>query len=149
MPARASRIMSRDHHSPIVSSERATGHRLALKDLCRIAPPIQSPENLVAPLYQIRASYQWLHHATRLEEDGSLRLIRLQGLKLKTSKTVTSKLNIRRMTLGLLPIIALVFGGALAATSQTSAPHNVKNIVLIHGGFVDGSGWEGGCNSLK
>ena len=56
---------------------------------------------------------------------------------------MTYKLNIRRVTLGLLPIIALVFGGALAATSQTSAPRNVKNVVLIHGGFVDGSGWEG------
>src|SRR6266849_3540547 len=30
--------MSRDHHSPMESSERATGHALALKDLCRIAP---------------------------------------------------------------------------------------------------------------
>src|SRR5260370_7378364 len=62
---------------------------------------------------------------------------------------MTYKLNIRRITLGLLPMIALVFGGALAATSQTSAPRNVKNIVLIHGGFVDGSGWEGVYNTLK
>ena len=62
---------------------------------------------------------------------------------------MTYKLNIRRITLGLLPIIALVFAGALAATSQTSAPRNVKNIVLIHGGFVDGSGWEGVYNALK
>src|SRR5258708_38932566 len=74
---------------------------------------------------------------------------RLQELKLKRSKTMISKLNIRRITSGLLPIIALVFGGALAATSQTSAPRNVKNIVLIHGGFVDGSGWEGVYNTLK
>src|SRR5260370_12766502 len=77
------------------------------------------------------------------------RLIRLQDLKLKRSKTMTSKLNIRRITSGLLPIIALVFGGALAATSQTSAPRKVKNIVLIHGGFVDGSGLEGVDNTLK
>jgi pimeloyl-ACP methyl ester carboxylesterase len=62
---------------------------------------------------------------------------------------MTYKLNIRRITLGLLPIIVLVFGGALAATSQTGAPRNVKNIVLIHGGFVDGSGWEGVYNTLK
>src|SRR5712664_4484898 len=81
MPPRASRIMSRDHHSPMVFSERATGHALALKDLCRIAPHSESPENLVAPLYQMRASYQWLHHATRLEEGGSLRLIRLREPK--------------------------------------------------------------------
>src|SRR5258708_25375080 len=76
------------------------------------------------------------------------RLIRLQELKLKRSKTMTSNLNIRRITLGLLPIIALVFSG-LAATSQTSAPRNVKSIVLIHGGFVDGSGWEGVYKILK
>lgn len=62
---------------------------------------------------------------------------------------MTYKLNIRRITLRLLPIIALVFGGALAATSQTSAPRNVKNIVLVHGGFVDGSGWQGVYNTLK
>ena len=62
---------------------------------------------------------------------------------------MTYKLNIRRITLGLLPITALVFGAALAAMSQTSAPGNVKNIVLIHGGFVDGSGWEGVYNTLK
>jgi hypothetical protein len=62
---------------------------------------------------------------------------------------MTYKPNIRRITLGLLPIIALVLAGARAATSQTSAPRDAKNIVLIHGGFVDGSGWEGFYNTLK
>ena len=38
MPDRASRTISRDHHSPMVSSERATGHRLALKVLEKNAP---------------------------------------------------------------------------------------------------------------
>src|SRR4029077_3030440 len=55
MPERASRTMSRDHHSPTVSSERATGHRLALKDLCRIAPRI------------LIADKNWLHHYTRFK----------------------------------------------------------------------------------
>ncbi|HYR83976.1 MAG TPA: alpha/beta hydrolase [Terriglobia bacterium] len=62
---------------------------------------------------------------------------------------MTYKLNIQRIALAILPIIALVFGGALAVTSQTNAARNVKNIVLIHGGFVDGSGWEGVYNTLK
>src|SRR5258708_5289441 len=136
MPPRASRTMSRDHHSPMVSSERATGHALALKDLCRIAPRSLIARKSGCTIIPDSASYRWLYH-------------RLQELKLKRSKTMTYKLNIRRITLGLLPIIALVFGGALAATSQTSAPRNVKNIVLIHGGFVDGSGWEGVYNTLK
>lgn len=33
--------------------------------------------------------------------------------------------------------------------SHTSATHSVKNIVLTHGGFVDGSGWEGVYKALK
>ena len=33
--------------------------------------------------------------------------------------------------------------------SQTRAVDGVKNIVLVHGGFVDGSGWEGVYNVLK
>ena len=33
--------------------------------------------------------------------------------------------------------------------SQTSASEGVKNIVLVHGGFVDGSGWQGVYDLLK
>lgn len=33
--------------------------------------------------------------------------------------------------------------------SQTSANGSVKNIVLVHGGFVDGSGWQGVYGLLK
>jgi pimeloyl-ACP methyl ester carboxylesterase len=33
--------------------------------------------------------------------------------------------------------------------SQASMSGGVKNIVLVHGGFVDGSGWEGVYKSLK
>src|SRR4029434_9104618 len=29
------------------------------------------------------------------------------------------------------------------------AGHGVKNVVLVHGGFVDGSGWEGVYRTLK
>jgi len=49
----------------------------------------------------------------------------------------------------LLPAIAimLVSGGSLM--SQTSAAPRVKNVVLVHGGFVDGSGWEGVHKALK
>src|SRR5258707_15529178 len=54
------------------------------------------------------------------------RLIRLQELELKRGKKMTYKLNIPRIKLGLLPIIALVFCGAVAATSQTSGPSNAK-----------------------
>jgi hypothetical protein len=33
--------------------------------------------------------------------------------------------------------------------SQTNAKQLVKNVVLVHGGFVDGSGWEGVYSALK
>src|SRR6266853_5191726 len=33
--------------------------------------------------------------------------------------------------------------------AQTSTSPDVKNIVLVHGGFVDGSGWEGVYQALK
>ena len=33
--------------------------------------------------------------------------------------------------------------------SQASASAGVKNVVLVHGGFVDGSGWEGVYKALK
>ena len=41
---------------------------------------------------------------------------------------------------------------ALAATALTPAvaqPAGAKNVVLVHGGFVDGSGWQGVYNILK
>src|SRR4030088_3179952 len=33
--------------------------------------------------------------------------------------------------------------------SQTSNSAGVKNVVLVHGGFVDGSGWQGVYHALK
>jgi pimeloyl-ACP methyl ester carboxylesterase len=33
--------------------------------------------------------------------------------------------------------------------SQTSRSSGVKNVVLVHGGFVDGSGWQGVYKALK
>ncbi|MBB5315699.1 alpha/beta hydrolase [Tunturibacter empetritectus] len=48
----------------------------------------------------------------------------------------------------LLPAVALMFTGVIARSQTASAPA-VKNVVLVHGGFVDGSGWEGVYNILK
>ena len=43
----------------------------------------------------------------------------------------------------------MVFGFGGNLLGQTSARAPVKNIVLVHGGFVDGSGWEGVYKMLK
>ena len=41
---------------------------------------------------------------------------------------------------GILSVGALLFGSVEVVMSQTA---NVRNVALVHGGFVDGSGWEG------
>jgi len=50
---------------------------------------------------------------------------------------------------GIVSVGALLFGFGEVAMSQTSQPGNVRNVVLVHGGWVDGSGWEGVYRALK
>ena len=50
---------------------------------------------------------------------------------------------------GIVSVGAMLFGFAQVAMSQTSQPGNVRNVVLVHGGWVDGSGWEGVYKTLK
>ena len=57
-------------------------------------------------------------------------------------------MKLQRILWRLLPAAALLLPGVIARSQTVSAPA-VKNIVLVHGGFVDGSGWEGVYNILK
>jgi pimeloyl-ACP methyl ester carboxylesterase len=50
---------------------------------------------------------------------------------------------------GIVSLGALLFGLQEGVMSQTSHSENVRNVVLVHGGFVDGSGWEGVYKALK
>jgi pimeloyl-ACP methyl ester carboxylesterase len=52
------------------------------------------------------------------------------------------------MTKTLISAAALALSAAIAGTPVQAAPA-VKNVVLVHGGFVDGSGWQGVYNALK
>ena len=45
--------------------------------------------------------------------------------------------------------VALLFGSAELVVAQTNNRETVRNVVLVHGGFVDGSGWEAVYNALK
>jgi pimeloyl-ACP methyl ester carboxylesterase len=45
--------------------------------------------------------------------------------------------------------MVMIFGIGKDLMAQTNASTVVKNIVLVHGGFVDGSGWEGVYKALK
>lgn len=49
----------------------------------------------------------------------------------------------------LLAATAAVVATALAVPATAAPPPNIHNIVLVHGGFVDGSGWQGVYNILK
>ena len=58
------------------------------------------------------------------------------------------QLRTRSLVFGFLSIIAMIgFGEVLMSQAGTAA--GVKNVVLVHGGFVDGSGWEGVYKALK
>src|SRR6266850_6390688 len=61
----------------------------------------------------------------------------------------TSALRTRRIALGVLPIAAITLILGEAQMSQAGAANGVKNVVLVHGGFVDGTGWEGVYKILK
>lgn len=52
------------------------------------------------------------------------------------------------MTKSILAAAALALSATVAAIPAQAAPA-VKNVVLVHGGFVDGSGWQGVHNALK
>src|SRR5687767_1065649 len=61
---------------------------------------------------------------------------------------VGSAINARRLLLGLVSI-AVVLSSREVLMSQTRTGEGVKNVVLVHGGFVDGSGWQGVYDFLK
>jgi len=61
----------------------------------------------------------------------------------------SSVLPTRRIIFAVLPILAMALGTGEELMSQTNTSTHVKNIVLVHGGFVDGSGWEGVYKALK
>src|SRR6266852_5750328 len=48
-----------------------------------------------------------------------------------------------------LAIITITFSMGKDLMAQTNTSTVVKNIVLVHGGFVDGAGWEGVYKTLK
>jgi pimeloyl-ACP methyl ester carboxylesterase len=46
-------------------------------------------------------------------------------------------------------VAMLFFASTEGLMSQTNQDQKVRNVVLVHGGLVDGSGWEGVYNALK
>jgi pimeloyl-ACP methyl ester carboxylesterase len=54
-----------------------------------------------------------------------------------------------RIIYGALAIMTIILSMGENTMAQTKSTAVVKNIVLVHGGLVDGSGWEGVYNILK
>ena len=54
-----------------------------------------------------------------------------------------------RIIYGALAIMTIILSMGENTMAQTKSKTVVKNIVLVHGGLVDGSGWEGVYNVLK
>jgi pimeloyl-ACP methyl ester carboxylesterase len=59
------------------------------------------------------------------------------------------ELRTRQIIFVILAIMAIMFGMGKDLMAQTNALTVANNIVLVHGGFVDGSGWEGVYKALK
>jgi pimeloyl-ACP methyl ester carboxylesterase len=57
--------------------------------------------------------------------------------------------TIKNVSSMFLSITALVLCLGGMSMSQTTGKQPVRNVLLIHGGFVDGSGWEGVYRALK
>jgi pimeloyl-ACP methyl ester carboxylesterase len=62
---------------------------------------------------------------------------------------MATKLKTTRIIFTVLPVIAMMLGMGKDLMAQTNTSAVVKNIVLVHGGFVDGSGWQRVYNLLK
>ena len=62
---------------------------------------------------------------------------------------IAPRTGIGRSVVGFLAVITSIFSSQEILMSQEDTSVGVKNIVLVHGGFVDGSGWEGVYKTLK
>src|SRR5262245_55875652 len=75
---------------------------------------------------------------------GALR----REIAMKNDRTVPTGWS-QRIVVGLMSVIAVTLGAGEIPMSLASPSNGVKNVVLVHGGFVDGSGWEGVYKALK
>jgi pimeloyl-ACP methyl ester carboxylesterase len=64
-------------------------------------------------------------------------------------QAMARKLRTTPIIFTVLPIIAMMLGMGKDLMAQTNTSAVVKNIVLVHGGFVDGSGWQRVYSALK
>src|SRR5260370_33638604 len=68
---------------------------------------------------------------------------------MKEKKIASSLFKTSRIIFKSLALVGIIAGAGEVGMSQTNASIGVRNILLVHGGWVDGSGWEGVYKVLK
>src|ERR1700686_3136542 len=100
----------------------------------------------------MQASYEWLHHATDCGKAGRStdRLHRAEMRCENQIETQRRDTPIKGQTLArIFSVAMLFFASKEGLMSQTNQEQKARNVVLVHGGWVDGSGWEGVYNALQ
>src|ERR1700674_4322773 len=83
----------------------------------------------------------------RMKKRNSMTKKLLKGYPMKYNAMA---IDVRtRIIYSVLTIATIMFSMGRELMAQTNTSTVVKNIVLVHGGFVDGSGWEGVYKALK
>ena len=71
------------------------------------------------------------------------------NLKLKPERRIVMKRIYGVVTLAAMLMGAILLLEGTARVAAAAAPTGIKNVVLVHGAFADGSGWEAVANILK
>jgi pimeloyl-ACP methyl ester carboxylesterase len=58
------------------------------------------------------------------------------------SKPMETKVSLQRARWRALPVIALILAAGVFVHAQAENTQNVKDVVIVHGAFADGSGWQ-------
>jgi len=74
--------------------------------------------------------------------------LRVRGLKHDPLKLHQGRRMIMKKTYSVV-IVAMLMGVALNVAAAGPAPTGIKNVVLVHGAFADGSGWDAVAKILE
>jgi pimeloyl-ACP methyl ester carboxylesterase len=59
------------------------------------------------------------------------------------SKLMELKVSLQRVRWWVLPVLALMLAAQVVVHAQAENAQSVKDVVIVHGAFADGSGWQG------
>src|SRR5271155_1937526 len=74
--------------------------------------------------------------------------LRVRGLNARSAEASPERRMIMKKTYSV-GIVAMLMGVALNVAAAGPAPTGIKNVVLVHGAFADGSGWDAVAKILE